>query len=319
MTGTGALWRHEQGSAGELDALRRALASERAERARVEAELRGTREELRDAYSVLQNAEGADSMLRREIQDHRQTMRELARARDQAMRASERKSEFVSQLSHEFRTPLTAILGYAEIMLEDLEGGVVNAQDLQQDIEAIRTSGGHMLELINELLDLAKIESGSSPLLLETFSVPTLLEQLFAALKPLVKDGQEFKFRCDTRVGVMVTDRIKLRQILTNLLSNALKFTPEGSVKLTVRCVGDAHLRFDVEDTGIGMTEEALGRVFEAFEQAEATTKRDYGGTGLGLTLCRKLTDMLGGQLRVRSTPGKGTVFSLLVPQDRTA
>jgi GAF domain-containing protein/CheY-like chemotaxis protein len=230
--------------------------------------------------------------------------------------ANRHKSEFLASMSHELRTPLNAIIGYSE-MLEE-EAGDLGQEAFVPDLKKINAAGKHLLELINGVLDLSKIEAGRMDLYLETFSVPTLVSEIAAVIQPLAdRNGNRVEVRCDPAVGEMRADLTKVRQALFNLLSNACKFTERGTVSLGVRQEhrdgGDA-IVFDVSDTGIGMTEEQLGRLFQEFSQAEVSTSRRYGGTGLGLALSRRLCRLMGGDVTVASEPGRGSTFTIRLP-----
>ena len=230
--------------------------------------------------------------------------------------ANRHKSAFLASMSHELRTPLNAIIGYSE-MLEE-EAGDLGHEAFVPDLKKINAAGKHLLELINAVLDLSKIEAGRMDLYLETFSVPTLLSEIAAVIQPLAdKNGNRVEVRCDPAVGEMRADLTKVRQALFNLLSNACKFTERGTVSLAVRQEtgdGGGVIVFDVSDTGIGMTEEQLGRLFQEFSQAEVSTSRRYGGTGLGLALSRRLCRLMGGDVTVTSESGRGSTFSIRLP-----
>ena len=230
--------------------------------------------------------------------------------------ANRHKSEFLASMSHELRTPLNAIIGYSE-MLEE-EASDLGQEAFVPDLKKINAAGKHLLELINAVLDLSKIEAGRMDLYLETFSVPTLLSEIAAVIQPLAdKNGNRVEVRCDPAVGEMRADLTKVRQALFNLLSNACKFTERGTVSLAVRQEagdGGGVVVFDVSDTGIGMTEEQLGRLFQEFSQAEVSTSRRYGGTGLGLALSRRLCRLMGGDVTVTSEPGRGSTFTIRLP-----
>jgi signal transduction histidine kinase len=241
-----------------------------------------------------------------------------ARLFQQLQAANRHKSEFLASMSHELRTPLNAIIGYSEMLQEE-------AQDLQQDalipdLGKINAAGKHLLELINAVLDLSKIEAGRMDLYLETFSVPTLVGEIAAVVQPLAaKNGNRLEVQCDPEVGEMRADLTKVRQALFNLLSNACKFTERGTVTLRARRELDAHwIMFDVSDTGIGMTAEQIGRLFQEFSQAEASTSRRYGGTGLGLALSRRLCRLMGGDVTVTSEPRRGSTFTVRLPAEIT-
>jgi len=232
--------------------------------------------------------------------------------------ANRHKSEFLANMSHELRTPLNAIIGYSEMLQEE-------AQDLGQpglvpDLAKINTAGKHLLELINTVLDLSKIEAGKMEVYLERFAVPALVEEIAAVVRPLAdRRGNALVTSCAPEVGEMRADQTKVRQTLFNLLSNACKFTEGGTVSLGVRrerAPGrPAHeIVFEVVDTGIGMSEEQMARLFQDFSQADASTAKKYGGTGLGLALSRRLCRMMGGDIGVKSAPGLGSTFTARLP-----
>jgi CheY-like chemotaxis protein/two-component sensor histidine kinase len=211
---------------------------------------------------------------------------------------------------------LNAIIGYSEMLAEDAEDS--GDQSVVNDLGKILSSGRHLLGLINDVLDLSKIEAGRMELYAESFSVATLLEEVGATVTPMLNArGNELGIDCPEDVHDMYSDLTKVRQILTNLLSNAVKFTTNGRIELAVarrQLDGYDSLVFSVSDTGIGMTEEQLERVFEVFAQADASTTREYGGTGLGLAISRKLTDLLSGEISVASSYGEGTTFRVELP-----
>jgi two-component system, NtrC family, sensor kinase len=230
--------------------------------------------------------------------------------------ANRHKSEFLASMSHELRTPLNAIIGYSEMLQE--EATDLGQESLVPDLGKINTAGKHLLELINAVLDLSKIEAGRMDLYLETFNVPALVAEIVAVIRPLAgKNGNRVEVGCDPAVGDMRADLTKVRQALFNLLSNACKFTERGTVSVAVRREsgdGGGVMVFDVSDTGIGMTEEQLGRLFKEFSQAEVSTSRRYGGTGLGLALSRRLCRLMGGDVTVVSEPGRGSTFTIRLP-----
>jgi signal transduction histidine kinase/CheY-like chemotaxis protein len=236
--------------------------------------------------------------------------------RNQALvEASEHKSRFLAHMSHELRTPLNAIIGYSEMLQEDREN--LGATSLVEDLRKISTSGKHLLRLINDVLDLAKIESGRMEFAQERCTVQSLIDEVATVAEPLAaKHRNRLIVESAEASGELHTDVTKLRQILLNLLSNAAKFTHSGSVSLRTRSVRDGQaIEFAVQDTGIGLTEEQLSRLFQEFSQAEASTSRRYGGTGLGLALSRKLAQALGGDITVESTPGAGSTFTAVIPR----
>jgi len=226
------------------------------------------------------------------------------------------KSEFLANMSHELRTPLNAIIGYSEMLQEDAAD--LGAEQFTEDLKKINAAGKHLLELINAVLDLSKIEAGRMELYLESFDVPSLVRDIAAVIQPLAgKNANELEVHCAGEIGSMRADLTKVRQALFNLLSNACKFTERGTVSLTVEretAEGQEWLSFGVRDSGIGMTPEQLGRLFAAFSQADAATTRKYGGTGLGLALSRRLCRMMGGDVMVESEPGHGSTFTIRLP-----
>lgn len=248
---------------------------------------------------------------------------ELARARDaqeiaaaQANSANAAKSSFLAAMSHEVRTPLNAILGYSEIILEEVRADDIDGASLEQDIDAIHSASTHLLALINQMLDLAKIEAGKMTTHITTFDLDALIAELIDTADPLVRARDNtLDFDVFARGVVLETDRIKLKQILLNLLSNAAKFTEHGAITVTAT-VTDRVLRFAITDTGVGISEEAQAKIFESFVQAKDSTSSDYGGTGLGLALCEQLTALLGGEISVESALGEGTTFTVEFPID---
>jgi signal transduction histidine kinase/ActR/RegA family two-component response regulator len=238
------------------------------------------------------------------------------RERNEALvEASEHKSRFLATMSHELRTPLNAIIGYSEMLQEDAEDQ--GEQSKVEDLQKIKLSGQHLLGLINDVLDLSKIEAGRMEFVEDHCLVPALLDDVATVARPLAdKRRNRLLVECAATDGELHTDITKVRQILLNLLSNAAKFTEAGTITLSARSSPDGQLmEFAVRDTGIGLTEEQLDRLFKEFSQAEASTSRRYGGTGLGLALSRRLARALGGDVTVTSTPGVGSTFTLGLPQ----
>ncbi len=236
---------------------------------------------------------------------------ELRESERHAAEASRAKSEFLANMSHELRTPLNAIIGYAELVRD--EAGERGQEDLLPDLERIRGAGRHLLDLINGVLDLSKIEAGKMEVFLESVDLDGLVREVVAIVKPLVEQkGNSLVVEADG-LGPLRTDLTKLRQSLFNLLSNAAKFTESGTVTLLVRREPKA-VTFEVRDTGIGMTPEQLARIFKPFTQAEASTSRNFGGTGLGLAITKRMCELMGGSVSVASEPGKGTTFTVRLP-----
>ncbi|MGA8261004.1 MAG: GAF domain-containing protein [Arenicellales bacterium] len=243
---------------------------------------------------------------------------EIAEKSRELEQASRHKSQFVANMSHELRTPLNAIIGYSEMLEEEAQD--LGQDDFLPDLKNIQVAGKHLLGLINEILDLSKIEAGKMELFLESFDVRTLVSDVLATVQPLLeKKGNSIEVLCDEKLGSMHADLTKVRQALFNLLSNAAKFTDHGRITLEARSEsvdGKLWLRFAVHDTGIGMTPEQMGKLFQAFSQADASTTRQYGGTGLGLAISRMFCRMMGGDITVESVYGQGSVFTILLPAE---
>ncbi len=241
---------------------------------------------------------------------------ELLRARRDAEGANSAKSQFLANMSHELRTPLNAVLGYSEMLQEMAED--VGQLDFVPDLQKIYSAGRHLLTLINDVLDLSKIEAGKMELVLERFDVRNLVDEVATTIRPLVdKNSNRLDVSCTDDVGEMDSDLTRIRQILLNLLSNASKFTDNGSLTLDVRREADGEsdaVIFSVADSGIGMTDEQIAKLFQAFSQAEASTSRKYGGTGLGLAISRRFCQMMGGDISVESEAGAGSTFTVRLP-----
>ena len=233
---------------------------------------------------------------------------------EKARSASEAKSDFLAKISHELRTPLNAIIGYSEMLMEDASDDGLD--DFVEDLDKIHSSGTHLLTLINDLLDISKIEAGKMDLHLEDFNLKDLVSLIEATTKPLLeKNSNKFVVKIDKSIETMKNDETKLKQVLLNMISNSSKFTKEGTVSLEISAESKNRVKFELSDTGIGMTEDQLENVFEEFTQAETSTSKDYGGTGLGLPICKKITELMGGKIEVKSKIGEGTTFSIIVPK----
>lgn len=281
------------------------------------ADPRGTREEMpyRGGWMLVtqrRTPDGGTVCVYSDITELRQRQTDLDIARQQAETANDSKSRFLASMSHELRTPLNAIIGYSEMLIED----AADAGDTSTvaDLEKIMASGRHLLALINDILDLSKIEAGKMELHIERVDVAALVREVEATVVPLIaQNDNHLSVTLSEGLGELDTDRTKLRQNLFNLLSNAAKFTTHGRIALDVR-PEDGFVRFEVRDDGIGMTEEQLSRLFKPFSQAETATASVYGGTGLGLSIVRSFTELMGGSVSVASEPGKGSAFTLRLP-----
>ena len=240
----------------------------------------------------------------------------LAIAHDEVLEASQAKSAFLANMSHELRTPLNAILGYSEILKEDAEAN--GQQAFIPDLHEINSAGKHLLGLINNILDLSKIEAGKIDVYLEDFEVSTMIQNVTATIKPLVeKNSNELVTQCAGDCGSMYADITKLRQVLFNLLSNACKFTKHGKITLEVireQIDKQDWVIFKVSDSGIGIAPEHIEKLFEEFVQGDSSTTKTYGGTGLGLAISKRFCELMGGDIKVESQPGKGTTFSVQLP-----
>jgi len=242
---------------------------------------------------------------------------EMETARDEARDASDQKTKFFANMSHELRTPLNAILGYGEMLYEDCED--LGYDDLLPDLKKITSSGTHLLSLINNILDLSKIEAGKMELFVTSFEIENMIQTIKDVSEPLAaKNDNGFVIKLDGAMGSMSQDETKLRQCLTNFLSNGFKFTKNGTVTLDVklRMEGDVEfVDFAVIDTGAGMSPEGVAKVFEEYTQAERSTSANYGGTGLGLPISKKFAEIMGGDVVVTSEEGVGSVFTMSVPR----
>ncbi len=242
--------------------------------------------------------------------------RELTGAKETAEAASRAKSTFLANMSHELRTPLNAIIGYSDMLKEELEDHGHTA--MIPDLTRIWSAGKHLLRLINDILDLSKIEAGKMSLVLESFNLAELVEDAVTSITPLAtRTGNNVEVYCSDDLGMITADRTRVRQIFLNLLSNACKFTEQDTITMTAHRVSkeDVHyVTIAVSDNGIGMTADQLKKLFQPFSQADESSTRQYEGTGLGLAISRRFCQMMGGDITVMSDYGKGSTFTILLP-----
>ena len=288
---------------------------------RISARLAGIMSE-RSREELMSEVQATNAALRKHKEELETTVEhrtaELRDAQKAADEANKAKSAFLANMSHELRTPLNAILGYSEMLEEEWDD--LGHDEFVDDINKIHQAGEHLLALINDVLDLSKIEAGRMTIFREDVDVDELIGSVVNTIRPLVdKNGNTLNVECSSEVGVIYTDMTKVRQTLFNLLSNASKFTDKGEITLRADRVstdGAQMLRIAVSDTGIGMTEEQTRKLFQAFSQADDSTSRKYGGTGLGLAISRRFCRMLGGDLTVTSEAGAGSTFTCTLPYD---
>ncbi|NEZ65123.1 response regulator [Leptolyngbyaceae cyanobacterium CCMR0082] len=271
-------------------------------------------------FQLALSLEANDEALRKAHEAQKKAEAERLKAeveRLKAEEASQAKSEFLANMSHELRTPLNAIIGYSEMLEED-------AEDLGQDgfipeLQKIHGAGKHLLGLINDVLDLSKVEAGRMEMYLETFNIKPLVQDVAATMQPMIaKNNNTLKIQYSDDIDKMHADPVKVRQSLFNLLSNASKFTQNGTITVNVTSTqtdNNSYIDFCIQDTGIGMMPEQLQKVFNAFSQADSSTTRKYGGTGLGLTITKRFVQMMGGNVNVQSEVGKGTTFTIQIPK----
>ena len=273
--------------------------------------------QFRDA-ELAAHRDHLESQVELRTEELTQLNRQLTLEKDRAEAASRAKSAFLANMSHEIRTPMTAIVGYADLMLEPGQ----SLSDRQDCLQVIRRNGRHLLDLINDILDLSKIEAGKMTVEPVPTNLPEVLSDLISLMRPRASaKGLDFALEVEGLLpSRIMNDPLRLRQILMNLTGNAIKFTSTGGIRLRVKLENDSRkpmLRFDVVDTGIGIAADQLPRLFHAFSQADDSMTRRFGGTGLGLAISQRLATLLGGGITVQSTPGKGSTFTVRVATGR--
>jgi signal transduction histidine kinase len=308
--------------------LQKKLERSEANRVRIETE-----NEKRSFFlrKIIEDLEESQQIVQRKTEEIEKTLVHLQElqlitenAKKMAEEASRTKSSFLANMSHELRTPLNAIIGYSEILAEDAQEN--GEESAVQDLGKIQSSGRHLLSLINDILDLSKIESGKMELHLETVNIPQLIQEIADTIQPVCsKNNNQLMVNCEQDVKFLWGDLTKIRQSLFNLLSNASKFTSNGEISLKVTRVlapkltengkAKAMICFRVMDTGIGIKPEQIAKLFQPFSQADSSTTRKYGGTGLGLAITGDFAKMMGGEVTVESEYGQGAVFTLRLPQ----
>jgi signal transduction histidine kinase/CheY-like chemotaxis protein len=272
--------------------------------------LRGANDELQTRTRELEE----------EISHRKQAQEELLKAKYVAEEASRAKSTFLANMSHELRTPLNAIIGYSEMLEEEAQDSAT--LETVRDLQKIKSAGKHLLSLINDVLDLSKIEAGKMSLHLETFDVSGMIEEIVTTLQPAIeKNGNTVRVHLADEVGMMRADITKVRQILFNLLSNACKFTDHGTISVDVdqsAVEGLDWLQFQITDTGIGISAKQQKHLFQEFAQADTSIARKYGGTGLGLAITHRFVELMKGRIAVESQPGEGATFTVYLPAQVT-
>jgi signal transduction histidine kinase len=300
------------------------IQQERLHHSELEEKVQERTAELENAHNALEQQTIALELARNDLErrvEERTAELSLAKVQaEQAQTVAEEaniaKTQFLANMSHELRTPLNAIIGYSEMLKEEVED--LGEDELSPDLEKIHSAGKHLLALINDVLDISKIEAGKMTLFFETIDIVPLINEIKATIQPLIdKNANVLTLNCYETLGKIETDLTKLRQMLLNLLSNAAKFTEQGTIELKIERQiqgNEEKIIFVVSDDGIGMTETQQQKLFQVFTQADSSTTRRYGGTGLGLAITKKFADMMGGSLKVESQFGHGSQFTLSLP-----
>jgi signal transduction histidine kinase len=300
-----------------VEAIAGKILSDHGELTAVVTILHDRREAMKTARLYEQLKEASDELERRiqaatsDIAHQNELLRRQAIELEQA---SALKSQFLANMSHEFRTPLNAMLGYTSMLLQGVGGSL--EPSAKRHLMRVESNGRHLLTIINEILDISRIEAGRMPLQISTFRIPDLVAEVKSELEPIIlRSRLAVTLDLPKDVRPLSSDRQKVKQILLNLLSNALKFTHEGSVTISARRDSvDRTVTLSVVDTGIGIGTADQQKIFEDFRQLDNSPTRAYGGTGLGLSICRRLAQMLGGRIAVQSQVGKGSTFTLTLP-----
>ena len=275
--------------------------------------VRTTEKQSREVQDSVEQLKESNDLLEKRVLERTE---ELATAHDKALANNEAKSNFLANMSHELRTPMNAIIGYSELLQEEAEEA--HNEEFVPDLKKIQFSAKHLLTLINGVLDLSKIDAGKMELDPVSFEIKDLVKEISATIAPLIdRKKNNFSVHCQDDIGCMFADNMRVRQILLNLLGNANKFTYKGLVSLGISSQhenGKGQIHFVISDTGIGIAGDKIGDIFEDFNQADSSTTRKFGGTGLGLTISRQLCEMMGGTISVESVEGEGSTFTLILP-----
>jgi len=307
----------QSGAAMPVEAIAGKMMTEHGELTAIVSILHDRREAMERA-TLYEQLKQASEELERKVHaataDIAQQNELLRRQAFELEQASALKSQFLANMSHEFRTPLNAILGYTSMLQQGVAGPIEGP--VKRHLARVASNGQHLLSIINEILDISRIEAGRMPLQVSKFKVPDLIGEVIAELDSIVRRSKlEVSTDVPRDLKPIYSDRQKVKQILLNLLSNALKFTSAGSVKITARAQhAPRSIAISVTDTGIGIAPEDHVRIFEDFKQLDNSPTRAYGGTGLGLSICRRLADIIGGEISVKSQLGKGSTFTVTVP-----